>query len=315
MNSGQDKLSLVILAAGIGRRFGGIKQLTAIGPTGETIIDYSLYDAISAGFERVVFIIRREIEDDFRRIIGQAWEKRIEVVYVFQELSSSLPEGWTIPPTRTKPWGTAHALMMTEPVIDGPFAVINADDFYGPKSFKEMFSFLTQLKTKCKEVESQQKPEYALVGYRLKNTLSAFGPVCRGICRIDGNYVVDIVEMKHIVKQERGAKATLENGTLLELSGEEVASMNFWGFDPSLFSFLRPGFAHFLASSGHDPQAEFLIPDFIGHLLRQGQMCVRYLPKEEKWFGVTYIEDVPEVREGLARLLAAGVYPPRIKDS
>lgn len=311
MDKEKQQISLIILAAGIGSRFGGIKQLSRIGPNGETIIDYSLYDAHEAGFKKVIFIIRGEIEADFRMIIGRFWERIFEVDYAFQELTSLLPRGWTQPVHRAKPWGTGHALLVARDKVQEPFAVINADDFYGRKAFEVMAQFLQR--PKFQEVGNDLKPEYALVGYRLKQTLSDFGPVCRGLCQLNDGEISDIREMKHIEKTEGGARARLEDGGWLDLKGEEVVSMNFWGFDLSLFNWLQGGFLDFLKKCGHDPKAEFLIPDFIGELLRQKKVRVHYLPTEDKWFGVTYPDDLPAVRQGIAYLIAQGHYPENLR--
>lgn len=307
-------ISLIILAAGIGSRFGGIKQLSQVGPNGETIIDYSLYDALKAGFKKIVFIIRSEIEAEFRAIIGRFWENIIEVDYIFQELTSFLPESWPELRPRVKPWGTGHALLVAKDKVQEPFAVINADDFYGRRAFEVMAKFLQRPRFKATGKEDF-KPEYALIGYRLKQTLSEFGPVSRGLCQLDDGEISNIREMKHIEKNEDGARARLEDGSWVKLNGEEVVSMNFWGFDPSIFDWLWGGFLDFLKKYGHDPKAEFLIPDFIGELLRQRKVRVHYLPTEERWFGVTYLDDLPAVRQGIANLIAQGNYPENLKSS
>jgi len=308
-------LNLVVLAAGIGRRFGGVKQLSRVGPADETIIDYSLYDALRAGFERVVFIIRRAIEADFREVVGRFWEGLTEVDYAFQELNLALPAGYSVPASRNKPWGTGHALLMVESKINGPFLVINADDFYGRQSFEVMARFLRQVKLDADLKNPGMKPEYALAGYRLEQTLSFHGSVCRGICRVEAEEVVDIKEMKHIERTATGARARLEDGRWVELPPETVVSMNFWGFEPSLFPLLRAGFEAFLKVSSHDPQAEFLIPEFIGELVRSGKARVRALPTTEKWFGITYPEDLADVRMGIRSLVEAGLYPADLKAS
>ncbi len=232
--------------------------------------------------------------------------------YVYQELDI-LPEGYKVPEGRIKPWGTGHAVLMAKDKIKEPFAVINADDFYGRKAFKAMAKFLQRPGFKAPGKES--KPEYALVGYRLKQTLSDFGPVCRGLCQLQDGEIIDIREMKHIEKTEKGARARLEDGRWLDLEGEEVVSMNFWGFDPSIFDWLQSGFLDFLKKYGHDPKAEFLIPDFVGELLRQKKVRVYNLPTEEKWFGVTYPDDLPVVRQKVAHLIAQGYYPENLKSS
>ncbi len=305
------KISLIVLAAGIGSRFGGIKQLSHVGPKGETIIDYSLYDAFQAGFKKIIFVIRREIEADFRAIIGHFWEGFFEVDYIYQELDSLLPMGWPENLQRSKPWGTGHALLVARDRVQEPFAVINADDFYGRRAFEVMVEFLVRSSTKAGEKDL--KPEYALVGYRLKQTLSDFGPVSRGLCQLQGDEISDIQEMKHIEKTEGGARARLEDGGWLDLDGEEVVSMNFWGFDPSIFNWLQVGFFDFLNKYGHDPKAEFLIPEFIGELLRQRKVKVFCLPTDEKWLGITYAEDLPVVRKGIGDLVAQGYYPENLR--
>jgi len=315
MHPSAKKLSLVVLAAGIGRRFGGVKQLSGVGPANETIIDYSLYDALRAGFERVVFIIRRAIEADFKEVVGRFWEGITEVDYAFQELNSALPAGYSVPENRNKPWGTGHALLMVEGKVTGPFLVINADDFYGLQSFEVMARFLRQVNPNTDLKNSDIKPEYALAGYRLEQTLSFHGSVCRGICRVEAEEVVDIKEMKHIERTPTGARARLDDGRWVELPSETIVSMNFWGFEPSLFPLLHAGFEAFLKVSGHDPQEEFLIPEFIGELVHSGKARVRALPTAEKWFGITYPEDLVDVRAGIMNLVKTGLYPADLRAS
>lgn len=311
----KSQLSLVVLAAGVGSRFGGIKQLSSVGPAEETIVDYSIYDAQLTGFNRVIFIIRPEIEADFRRLVGAFWEKIIEISYAFQELHSALPANWSPPAGRQKPWGTGHALLMVEPIVTGPFAVINADDFYGRQAFELVAACLKQKFIELLPPEDNPRPKYVLAGYRLENTLSPFGPVCRGLCRLDGRIINDIKEIKHIEKAGDKVRARQEDGAWAELSGKEVVSMNFWGFEPSIFAFLHQGFDQFLQNHGRDHRAEFLIPDLVGELIRSGKARVHYLPTEEKWFGITYPQDLPGVRRGIAELVARGVYPPNLKAS
>ena len=244
-------LSLLVLAAGVGKRYKGLKQVDPIGPGGETLLDYSLYGAFREGFKHVVFVIRRQIRDVFRQSIGQYWEKHFAVSYVFQELDSELPPGFAVPAGRKKPWGTGHALLISRVAISTPFAVINADDFYGPDGFREMTRWL-----QGRPPQSLPPDEYCLVAHRLRNTLSEYGFVSRGVCRVDPDgFLKEVVERVRIEKEGEGARALDEKGRWVRFTGEEVVSMNFWGFTPTMFLHLDKGFAEFLERSGGDPQA------------------------------------------------------------
>lgn len=299
------KPTLLVLAAGIGSRYGGLKQIDPVGPSGEIIIDYSIYDAMKAGFGKVVFVIRKDIEKDFRDCIGSRFESKIRTEYVFQELAK-LPQGFTLPEGRQKPWGTGHAILMAKNAIHEPFAVINADDFYGRSGYgllAEAFSANA----------NSAVPEYYMVGFSLGNTLSEFGHVARGVCKStpDGT-LMEVVERTKIEKTGPGAKFTDENGKTVALSGQEIVSMNMWGFDPSIFPHLEKQFVLFLERKISDPKAEFFIPTVVGDLIASGKARVKVLPSADRWFGVTYREDKPVVVENLKKLIASGVYPQKI---
>lgn len=294
------KPTLVILAAGIGSRYGGLKQMDCVGPSGETIIDYSIYDAIRAGFGKIVFVIRREIEKDFKETFIDKLSGKIEVDYVFQEIDM-VPSGIELSGDRKKPWGTAHAILVAEEKVKEPFAVINADDFYGSKSFQTVAGFL---KGDLKE------NEYSMVGFQLDKTLSDHGQVARGVCEENEKaYLEGIVERTNIVKSPDGIKFTDENGDPVYLTGQETVSMNFWGFKPSVFEHLNTYFAKFLTESGNDPKKEFFIPIMIMDLIHKGIAQVKVLQSGEKWFGVTYKEDKASVMEKLRGKVDSGEYP------
>ncbi len=294
--------SLIVLSAGIGRRFGGLKQMKPVGPFGEVIVDYSIYDAIRVGFSRIVFVIRKEIEDDFRRIVGNYWEKRIEVKYVFQEIDSFLPPTLTYSP-REKPWGTAHALLVCKKIVNSPFAVINADDFYGFEAINVVF----------KEISNREN-ENILISYKLKGTLSVHGHVSRAICEIDENsYLLNLTELRKIEK--KGDKIiAYRDYEILELSGEEQVSMNLFGFQPSIFNFLEIGFEEFLKEKRDDSEAEFLLPELIGKLVKKGQIRVKVVPTSSLWFGVTHPDDLEIVKIKIKELIERGNYPEKIKE-
>lgn len=288
--------TLLVMAAGMGSRYGGLKQIDAVGPNGETIIDYSVYDALRAGFGRLVFIIRRDIEAPFREAIGDKFEKRIAVDYVFQELDK-LPPGFTVPSGRTKPWGTTHAILLSEEALHEPFAAINADDFYGRESFQVMADFLRA-----------GGGDYAMVGYTLRNTLSEHGSVSRGVCECDAqNYLRAVTELTKIEKHGRGARA--EGRTL---SGDEPVSMNFWGFTPALFPQLRTQFEAFLRRGGQELKSESFIPTSVNELVARGAARVKVLRTPSSWFGVTYKEDKPQVTASIRQLIARGDYPDKL---
>ncbi|MDH7512182.1 MAG: nucleotidyltransferase [Clostridiales bacterium] len=303
------EITLLVLAAGIGKRYGGLKQVDSVGPSGEAILDYSLYDALRAGFSRVVFVIRKEIEESFRQAVGLYWERRLSTQYVFQEIEGSLPGHFAVPASRHKPWGTGHAVLVSRDAIETPFAVINADDFYGPSAYRDVFSWLEH-----HSILLGKTDEYCFVGYRLANTLSDFGSVSRGVCSLDGTgFLSQVVETMGIAKDGRGARALDESGRLIPLSGDQIASMNMWGFTPSVYAHLTEGFASFLRRFSQDTEAEFFLPSAVNELIKTGKARVRYIPTEEKWFGLTYPGDLKQVRLRLREFIAAGVYPDKIR--
>lgn len=294
------KPTLVILAAGIGSRYGGLKQMDRVGPSGETIIDYSIYDAIRAGFGKIVFVIRREIEDDFKEAFIDKLSDKIEVDYVFQEIDM-VPPGIEVSENRKKPWGTAHAILVAENKVKEPFAVINADDFYGSKSFQTVAEFLKG---------NQSESEYSMVGFQLNKTLSEHGQVARGVCEENSEaYLEGVVERTNIVKSPEGIMFTDEKDQPVYLSGFETVSMNFWGFQPSVFAHLNSYFAKFIAEFGNDPKKEFFIPIMIMDLIHKGIARVKVLQSGEKWFGVTYKEDKEAVMQKLREKVDSGEYP------
>ena len=295
------KPTLLVLAAGMGSRYGGLKQIDPVGPADETIIDYSIYDAMRAGFGKLVFVIRKDIEQQFKEIVGARFEKRIAVEYVFQELDK-LPPGCSLPAGRTKPWGTTHAILMAADTIGEPFAAINADDFYGAEAYRLLAQHLTSGTT-----------DYAMVGFILRNTLSKFGSVARGVCRVDeNNHLKSVVEMMKIEPDGGGAKNTDAAGQITKLTGEEAVSMNFWGFTPALFPQLKTQFEAFLKKSGNALKSECYIPSTVNDLVIAGQAKVKVLRTNDFWFGVTYREDRPQVVESIRQLIAQGKYPEKL---
>jgi hypothetical protein len=300
------KPTLLVLAAGIGSRYGGLKQIDSVGPHGEVVLDYSVYDALRAGFGKLVFVIRRDIESDFKRIVGSKYKDKAEVCYVHQELGK-LPTGYSAsaPKTRTKPWGTAHATMVAVGCIEEPFAVINADDFYGFDAFRLMERHLGGLEA--------SSTDYAMVGFTLRDTLSEHGHVARGICEVDSTgKLVRVVERTRIVMQDDGVAYSDENGATHSLTGDETVSMNFWGFTPSLFPHLEERFEEFLRTRIEDPKAEFYIPTVIDYLISHRLAGVRVLPTGSRWFGVTYREDKPRFKAGIRELIREGFYPRKL---
>lgn len=295
------KPTLLVLAAGIGSRFGGLKQIDPVGPNGETIIDFSIYDALRAGFGKLVFVIRRDIETPFREAIGSRFEKRLPVEYVFQELTD-VPPGFEVPPGRTKPWGTGQAILSAAGAVKEPFAVINGDDFYGGASYAVL----------ARHLESGTA-DYAMVGYLLKNTLSEHGTVARGLCRTtpDG-YLESVEELTRIEREGSGARHTSSDGTVRRLTGEETVSLNMWGFTPALFDHLHREFAVFLQAHGREEKAEFFIPSVVSTLVEAGLGRVKVLRTPDRWFGVTYREDRPRVIESIRELIRQGRYPAKL---
>jgi len=296
------KPTLLILAAGMGSRYGGLKQIDQIGPSGEAIIDYSIYDAIRAGFEKVTFIIRKNIEKEFREVFENKLRGKIETEFIFQELEM-VPEGITYSPERVKPWGTAHAVWVARNYIREPFVVINADDFYGSGSFQVMADHLMQ-------DDIVNTTDYSMVGYQVRHTLSDFGSVTRGVCETnDGEFMKAVVERTEIVKDGQQIYFNDEKKGKVALSGDELVSMNFWGFTPSIFDQFERAFAEFIKKNAEKLKKELFIPKVINDLVAQDQASVRILPSRDQWFGVTYREDKPLAIENINNLVNQGVYP------
>lgn len=297
--------TLAVMAAGVGSRFGGLKQIEPVGPSGEIMLDYSVFDAIRAGFGKVVFIIRRDIEKDFKAVIGSHFAGKIDIAYVFQEKDACLPPGYAPPPGRQKPWGTGHAILCCREAVREPFGVINADDFYGRDSYRVLAEFLSRTPA--------DSADYAMVGFALANTLSDHGHVTRGICEVDANRMLrSVKERFKIEKTSAGARYEDENGQWHDLRGGEIASMNMFGFTPALFPELQRKFPAFLESARGQPKAEFLMPAIADELIREKRATLQVLETSEKWFGVTYKEDKPVVAAGIRQLIAQGHYPPRL---
>lgn len=296
--------TLVIMAAGMGSRFGGLKQMTPVDEEGHFIIDFSLYDAYQAGFRRVAFIIKREIEQTFRETIGARMEKWFHVDYVYQELDR-LPEGFAVPEGRKKPWGTAHAVACCRGVVEGPFAVINSDDFYGRGAYEEIYRFLT---------EHETPHHYAMLGYQLRNTVTEFGSVARGVCHVQDGMLLDITERTKIFKRGQDAAYTEDGETFVPLSGDTQVSMNFWGFTPEILDEIWNAFPAFLAENlpVNPEKCEFYLPTFVGRRLAEGKVRVRVLPCMETWHGVTYKEDLDSVKSAIGQLKREGKYPARL---
>ncbi len=297
------KPTLLILAAGMGSRFGGLKQVEPVGPNGEAIIDYSIFDAIRTGFGKVVFIIRESFADAFKEKFNEKLKGKIEVDYVYQELNM-LPEGYTLPEGREKPWGTAHAILVAKNAVNEPFCALNADDFYGFNAYKTMAEFLTG---------SNDPQEYSMVGYKLNKTLSEFGSVSRGICEVDENqYLQKIVENKKILKKDDEIISVMDDGSEVRLTGEENVSMNIWGFKPSVFPTLEDKFTEFLNTEIQKPKSEMFIPSVVFDMIDDGKAKVKVLEADSPWFGVTYKEDKPLVVEKINQLIQRGDYPEKL---
>jgi dTDP-glucose pyrophosphorylase len=300
----KEKVSLVVLAAGMGSRYGGLKQMDSFGPNGETIIDYSLYDAHRAGFTHVVFIIREYFAEQFKAAFDPKVKGLMEAEYVFQELDN-IPVPFDIPAERDKPWGTGHAVWVAHSAVKGPFAVINADDYYGPESYKTLYDFL---------VAPRDPEEYGVVSYKLDNTLSEHGTVNRGVCQADANgYLVGIEECKQIGRDENGVISyPAEDGTAKILSSDTPVSMNMWGFYPSYFTYFEREFVDFLRDYGQELKSEYYIPTLVDTLIHSGERQTKVLYCDAEWFGVTYKEDKAFVSERLDKLIEDGVYPVRL---
>jgi len=299
------KPTLLVLAAGMGSRYGGLKQIDPVGPNGETIIDYSIHDAMRAGFGKVVFVIRHDIEEPFKKIIDARFEKKVPVDYVFQELDK-LPPGFPVPANRTKPWGTGQAILMAADTIREPFAAINADDFYGANSFRVLAEHLGS-GTRARD------GDFAMVGFILRNTLSEFGSVARGVCKMNTDgFLESVTELTKIERDGSNAKTIGPDGKALALTGEETVSMNMWGFTPALFGDLKKLFGVFLTKHGAEEKSEFYIPAAVNDLVHGGRARVKVLRTPDPWFGVTYREDRPLVVEGIRKLIAHGDYPKKL---
>ena len=289
-------ISLLIMAAGIGSRYGGLKQLDQVGPNGETIIDYSVYDAIKAGFTKVVFIIREDFESQFKSQITNKYIDQIDLEFAYQDINY-LPSGFSPPNNREKPWGTGHAILSAKPYINEPFVVINGDDFYGRESFKTIADYY-----------QTEENHFSMVTFRLENTLSIFGGVTRGLCTIIDEKLNTVVETSNLEKNNNGVSS--DNGELLK--GDEPVSMNMWGFTPILFDYLEEKFINFLKEEGSELNSEYLIPSVINDLIQADDESVHILNSSESWFGVTYKEDKPYVVGEIQKLIEKGVYPNKL---
>lgn len=297
------KPTLVILAAGMGSRYGGLKQIDGFGPNGETIIEYSVFDAIRAGFGKIVFVIRESIEKDFKAHFGSKFEGKVDVEYVFQELDN-IPDGLTVPEDRTKPWGTAHAVLVAKDAVQTPFAVINADDFYGRDAFETV--------AKALQVTSNDANSYYLLGYEVQKTLSEYGSVSRGICSVDDNgNLTDIVERTKIYRD--GNRIVYdENGSIQALNSQQPVSMNFMAFTPSAFTYYESYFNEFIKANVENPKAEFYLPSVLNRLITEGKAEVKVLSTTAQWFGVTYQEDKEAAVSKLNQLISEGEYPSKL---
>lgn len=297
------KPTLFVLAAGMGSRYGGLKQIDGLGPSGETIMDYSVYDALRAGFGKVVFVIRKDFEEAFRKAVISKYADKVPCEVCFQSVDS-VPEGCTYNPERTKPWGTNHAVLMAKDLIKEPFAVINADDFYGRESFQVLADYL-------KSVEGTTG-KYCMVGYRVANTLSENGSVSRGVCATDeSGYLTDVVERTKIEKVGDKIIYT-EDGVDTEISPNSPVSMNMWGFTPEYFEYVEKAFVEFLQARGQELKSEFYIPTLVNDMIRSGEATCKVLDTTSKWFGVTYAEDRPQVVMKINNLVKEGVYPEKL---
>lgn len=295
-------LTLLVLAAGMGSRFGGLKQVEPFGPNGETLMDYSVYDALRAGFKKIVFIIRRDFEEVFREKVAKKYEGHFDIEFAFQDFDD-LPEGYTLPPERTKPWGTTHAIRAARHLINGPFAAINADDFYGSDAFKRLADFLKQ----------GAQFTFAMVGYRLDQTLSENGSVARGVTTVsDDGTLLSIQEMTKITKTPDGIANMEDPSAPVPLQGDARVSMNLWGFSPLLFKEMERRFVAWLDANITNIKAEWYIPLFVDELIKAGEVTVKVLPTDSRWFGVTYKDDKEKVIKEIQALIAQGAYPEKL---
>ena len=298
--------TLVILAAGMGSRFGGLKQITAVDDFGHAIIDFSMYDAYRAGFRKVAFIIKHEIEADFKRFVGERAEKHFDVKYVFQQ-TDMLPSGYELPKDRVKPWGTAHAVLCAKDAIDGPFAVINSDDFYGRTAYSAIYDYL---------VSDHPETEHAMVAYLLRNTVTENGSVARGICDVKNGFLSDVVERTKIFKKGADAEYTEDGETFFPLSGETLVSMNFWGFNESFMEQLEKRFPQWLDKNlpVNPLKAEYFLPFVADAMIKEGEGKVKVLNCHETWHGITYKEDMESVVSSIAKMRSEGFYPETLLD-
>lgn len=297
-------ITLVIMAAGMGSRYGGLKQIDPVGPEGEIILDYSVYDAIEAGFTKVVFVIKHAIEKDFKEVIGNKYDGKVKIEFAFQDINN-IPEGYTVPDGRTKPWGTGHAILSCKDIVDGPFAVINADDFYGKETFRALYNELTR------EKEENGKYQFCMAGFKIENTLTENGHVARGICETDGNMLTGVNERTKIIKDGDKIKYTEDDGeSWTEIQKGTTVSMNLWGFTADIFDELQKGFAAFFEKNKADlSKCEYYIPFAVDDLIKDGKAQVTVVVTNEKWYGVTYKADKPTVEKALREKTEAGVYP------
>jgi UTP-glucose-1-phosphate uridylyltransferase len=296
------KPTLLVMAAGMGSRFGGLKQMEPVTENGEVLLDFSVYDALQAGFGKIVIVIKKAIERDFEEMVGSKLRRQADVVYAYQELDD-LPDGKIPPPGRVKPWGTGQAVLAAKEKIHEPFAVINADDYYGKSAFSVMAEFLT---------DGVTENSYGMVGYRLGNTLSDHGSVARGVCEVEKGYLKGMVERTKIIKKENNAAFTEDGRTWTALPFEVIVSMQCFGFHPSFFAHLDEGFSSFFASPFDPMKGEYLLPGRVGDLLRSGRVSMKVLNSPDRWFGVTYKEDKPAVVAAITGLRERGVYPCRL---
>ena len=291
-----NNITLLVMAAGMGSRYGGLKQLDEVGPSGETIIDYSVFDAIKAGFSKVVFIIRKDFEDEFKTKISNKFSNDIQVEFVFQDIHQ-LPSGFSLPEDRIKPWGTGHAILCASNFIDGPFNAINADDYYGRESFKTIADYY-----------NNGNDSFSMVAFQLEKTLSDFGSVTRGLCTVNNDKLINVAETENLVKSKSGITSNSD----LDLNGDEPVSMNMWGFTPAIFDYLNEMFELFLSKNIHDIKSEFLIPSVINDLINSGDELVQVLYSKSSWFGVTYKEDKSHVVQQIQNLVNSGFYPHKL---
>ena len=297
---------LLVMAAGLGSRYGGLKQLDKIGPNGEIILELSSYDAIKAGFEKIIFILRTEIVEDFKELIGNKLSQFAEIEYVIQDINN-IPEGFNIPTDRVKPWGTGHAILCAKDIVKSPFLVINADDYYGQESFKLMYDYLST---------NTEENHHAMVGYKLKNTLSENGHVARGICTVEDGELKEIVERTKIIKRGESAFYTEDEKEWIELDYNSIVSMNMWGFMNSIFEITEEGFKNFLQNNlNNNPlKAEYFIPLVVSDLINSGKGKVKVINSKDKWYGVTYQEDKALVKEAIERMIDEGKYKKNLWD-